>query len=172
MGTRWRLESSNPLSLVLNLSETGPYPQYGWDLRPRKRSQSVSWNSPREYSWDPPNPIIQGIWGFQSISRILSPPARLGTPLFSEVVPERVSQSRSWNTQQYWGYIWETAFGLFWNLGHASLLYWVHVNKHKSKLHASTQSWSLAFQVYLVQVLHNCACQDTMQKTEPVKDCA
>ena len=32
------------------------------------------------------------------------PPVRLGTPLFSEVVPERASQSRSWNSQQYWGY--------------------------------------------------------------------
>ena len=31
---------------------------------------------------DPPNPTIQGIWGFQSISRILSPSERLGTPLF------------------------------------------------------------------------------------------
>ena len=49
----------------------GPYPQYGWDFteeipeeipeRPRKRSQSVSWNFPREYGWDAPNPIIQGI---------------------------------------------------------------------------------------------------------------
>ena len=29
--------------------------------RPRKRSQSVSWNFPREYGWDAPNPIIQGI---------------------------------------------------------------------------------------------------------------
>ena len=29
--------------------------------RPRKRSQSVSWNSPREYGWDPPSPTIQGI---------------------------------------------------------------------------------------------------------------
>ena len=34
------------------------------------------------------------------------PPVRLGTPLFSEVVPERASQSRSWNSQQYWGYLW------------------------------------------------------------------
>ena len=49
----------------------GPYPQYGWDFpernsgklpeRPRKRSQNFSWNSPREYGWDPPNPIIPGI---------------------------------------------------------------------------------------------------------------
>ena len=29
--------------------------------RPRKHSQSVSWNSPREYGWDPQNPIIQSI---------------------------------------------------------------------------------------------------------------
>ena len=45
----------------------GPYPQYGWDFpeeipeRPRKRSQRISWNFPREYGWDAPNPIIQGI---------------------------------------------------------------------------------------------------------------
>ena len=32
------------------------------------------------------------------------PPVRLGTRLFSEVVPERASKSRSWNSQQYWGY--------------------------------------------------------------------
>ena len=32
------------------------------------------------------------------------PPVLLGTHLFSEVVPERASQSRSWNSQQYWGY--------------------------------------------------------------------
>ena len=31
------------------------------------------------------------------------PPVRLGTPLFSEVGPERASQSRSWNSQQCWG---------------------------------------------------------------------
>ena len=90
----------------------GPYPQYGWDFpeeipeRPRKRSQSLSWNFSREYRWDAPNPIIHGIWGFQSVSRILSPPVRLGTPLFSELVPERASQSWSWNSQQYWGYFW------------------------------------------------------------------
>ena len=53
--------------------------------RPRKRSQSVSWNSPREYGWDPPKPLIQGIWGFQSISKILSPPpVRLGTLFFQK----------------------------------------------------------------------------------------
>ena len=45
---------------------------------------------------------LEGSW-LQSISRILSPPVRLRTPLFSEVVSERASQSRSWNSQQYWG---------------------------------------------------------------------
>ena len=90
-----------PVRLGLSRRNSGKIPE-----RPRKRSQSVSWNSPREYGWDTPSPIIQGIWGFQSISRILSPPVRLGTPLFSEVVPERDSQSRSWNSQQYWGYFW------------------------------------------------------------------
>ena len=29
--------------------------------RPRKRSRSLSWNSPREHGWDPPDPIIRGI---------------------------------------------------------------------------------------------------------------
>ena len=36
----------------------------------------------------------------QSICRILSPSVRLGTPLFLEVVPERASQSWSWDSQQ------------------------------------------------------------------------
>ena len=36
---------------------------------------------------------------------MVSPPVRLGTLLLSEVVPERASQSRSWNSQQYWGYL-------------------------------------------------------------------
>ena len=90
-----------PVRLGLSGRSSGRIPE-----RPRKRSQSVSWNFPREYGWDAPNPIIQGIWGFQSVSRILSPPVRLGTPLFPELVPERASQSWSWNPQQYWGYFW------------------------------------------------------------------
>ena len=79
--------------------------------RPRKRSQSVSWNFPREYGWDAPNLIIQGIWAFQSISRILPPPpSPLRAPLFFflELAPKRASQSRSWNFQQHWGYFWPT----------------------------------------------------------------
>ena len=51
-----------------------------------------------------PKPYNSRHFGFQSVSRILSPPVRLGTPLFSELVPERASQSRSWNSRQYWGY--------------------------------------------------------------------
>ena len=95
---------------------SGPHPQYDWDFpeeileeipeRPRKRSQSFSWNFPREYGWDAPSPIIQGIWGFQSVSNILSPPSTAGDASFSELVPKRASQSWSWNSQQYWGYFW------------------------------------------------------------------
>ena len=68
-----------PVRLVLSRRNSRKIPE-----RPRKHSRSVSWNSPREYGWDPPNPIIHGIWGFQRISRTLSPPVRLGTPLLSE----------------------------------------------------------------------------------------
>ena len=92
-----------PVRLALSGRNSGKTPE-----RPRKRSQSVSWNSRREYGWDAPNPVIQGIWGVQSISRVISPPVRLGALLFSEVVPERASQSRSWNSQQYWGHFWTT----------------------------------------------------------------
>ena len=45
-----------PVRLVLSGRNSGKTPE-----RPRKRSQSVSWNSRREYGWDAPNPIIQGI---------------------------------------------------------------------------------------------------------------
>ena len=41
------------------------------------------------------------------------PPVRLGTPLFSELVPERASQSWSSTSQQYWGRFWTKAKG-FW----------------------------------------------------------
>ena len=66
-----------PVRLALSGRNSGKTPE-----RPRKRSQSVSWNSRQEYGWDAPNPIIQGIWGFQSVSRIISPPVRLGALLF------------------------------------------------------------------------------------------
>ena len=41
-----------PVRLGLSGRNTGKIPE-----RPRKRSQSFSWNSPQEYAWDPPNPI-------------------------------------------------------------------------------------------------------------------
>ena len=56
-----------------------PHPYYGWDFPeeipekdPGTLSEFFSWNSPREYGWDPPSPIIQGIW------RVLEFPAVLG----------------------------------------------------------------------------------------------
>ena len=46
-----------PVRLALSGRNSGKIPE-----RPRrKRSQSVSWKFPREYGWDPPSPIIQGI---------------------------------------------------------------------------------------------------------------
>ena len=46
-----------PVRLGLSGRNSRKFPE-----RPRKRSQSErSWNSPREYGWDAPNPIIQGI---------------------------------------------------------------------------------------------------------------
>ena len=66
-----------PVRLGLSGRNSGRIPE-----RPRKRSQSVSWNFPREYGWDAPNPIIQGIRGFQSVSRILSPPSTAGDASF------------------------------------------------------------------------------------------
>ena len=48
--------ATSPVRLGLSGRNSGKTPE-----RPRKRSQSVSWNSPREYGWDAPSPIIQGI---------------------------------------------------------------------------------------------------------------
>ena len=45
-----------PVRLALSGRNSRKIPE-----RPRKRSQSFSWHSLREYGWDPPNPIIQGI---------------------------------------------------------------------------------------------------------------
>ena len=50
------LWATPPVRLGLSGRNSGKIPE-----RPRKRSQSVSWNSPREYGWDAPSPIIQGI---------------------------------------------------------------------------------------------------------------
>ena len=45
-----------PVRLGLSGRNSGKIPE-----GPRKRSQSISWTFPREYGWDAPNPIIQGI---------------------------------------------------------------------------------------------------------------
>ena len=84
--TQWAIP---PVRLGLSGRNSGKIPE-----RPRKGSQSVSWNFPREYGWDAPNPIISRHLRLpERDSRILSPPVRLGTPLFSELVPERASQT-------------------------------------------------------------------------------
>ena len=77
---QWTIWAIPPVRLGLSGRNSGKIPE-----RPWKRSQSVSWNFPREYGWDAPSPTIQGIWGFQSVSRILSPPVRLGTPPFFRI---------------------------------------------------------------------------------------
>ena len=66
----------------------------------------VRLGSPRFYN--------SGIWGFQNISRILSPSVRrVGTPLFSEIGSgEGLSELLSWNSQQYWGYVWFVTYGI------------------------------------------------------------
>ena len=98
--TFWTLPFSGSLPELSDLGHTPSTAGTFWKKfrknsgKTPKCSQSVSWNSPREYGWDAPNPIIKGIWRLpEHESRILSPPVRLGTPLFSEVVPERASQS-------------------------------------------------------------------------------
>ena len=50
---RWAIP---PVRLGLSGRNSGKIPE-----RPRKRSESVSWNFPREYGWDAPSPMIQGI---------------------------------------------------------------------------------------------------------------
>ena len=54
----------------------------------------------------PPQTLQFKAFGASNISRTFSPSVRLGTPLFSEVCPERATQSWSWNSQQYCGYFW------------------------------------------------------------------
>ena len=64
----------------------------------RQMGHTPSTALPEKFRKDPGNPLraFPGIplGSTQRISRIVSPAVRLGTPLFSEVVPERASQSR------------------------------------------------------------------------------
>ena len=91
----------------------GPYPQYGWDF-----PEEI----PEEFRKDPGNALrafpgipltstagmpqtlqLKAFEASRAFPEFSPPPVRLGMPLFSEVVPERASQSRSWNSQQCWG---------------------------------------------------------------------
>ena len=86
-----------PVRLGLSGRNSGKIPE-----RSRKRSQSFSWNSPCEYGWDPPRPIIQGIRRLESISRILSPPStardasffRSGSPSIETIEYKRKTLDR------------------------------------------------------------------------------
>ena len=95
-----------PVRLGLSGRNSGKIPE-----RPRKRSQSVSSNFPREYGWDVPFEASRAFPKF-------SPPPQYGWGrlFFSEVVPERASQSCSWNSQQYWGYFWLLGVGVVLNI--------------------------------------------------------
>ena len=91
---------SRPVWLGLSGRNSGKIPE-----RPRKRSQSVSWNFPREYGWDAPSPIIQGILRLPERFQNSLPQYGWGRLFFSDLVPERASQSWSWNSQQYWVHV-------------------------------------------------------------------
>ena len=88
-----------PVRLGLSGRNSGKIPE-----RPRKRSHSVSWNSPREYGWGAPKPYNSRHLRRPEHFQNSLPPSTAGTPLFSEVVLERASQSRSWDSQLYWGH--------------------------------------------------------------------
>ena len=66
-----------PVRLGLSGRNSGKTPE-----RPRKRSQSVSWNFPREYGWDAPNPISQGILRFPERFQNSLPPSTAGDASF------------------------------------------------------------------------------------------
>ena len=81
-----------------------PYPQYGWDFpeeilekfwKDPGNALRVFPEFPPKVRLGPPKPYHSRISNLQSISRIISPSIQLGTPLFSEVVSERASQSWS-----------------------------------------------------------------------------
>ena len=77
-------------------------PQYGWDFpeeipeRSRKRSKSVSWNSPL----GSPKPYDSRHFRLPEHFQNSLPPSTAGDASFSEVVLERAPQSWSWNSQQ------------------------------------------------------------------------
>ena len=103
-GAHMLLWAIPPVRLALSRRNSGKIPE-----RPRKRSQSVSWNSPRENSWDAPKLYNSRHLRLPRAFPEFSPPQYgWGRLFFSEVVLERASQSRSWNSQQYWAHFWYT----------------------------------------------------------------
>ena len=84
--------------------------------RPWKHSQSVSWNSLREYGWDPPSPIIQGTWGVQNFQNSL-PLSTAGDASFfrcsgeslselvtSHGIPSSTEGISDFSCDQFWGF--------------------------------------------------------------------
>ena len=153
-GLDFRLPNWATLPIRLGLSErnSGKIPE-----RPRKRSQSVSWNSPREYGWDALSPVIQGICGFQSISRILSPPVRLGVPLFQQWFrrgPLRAGPGIPSSTE--------------------GISDQCHVNDTLSFLHLRMEGEkepSLVVQLRLLRAQFRLNCNETVRKISPKRIC-
>ena len=92
-------------------SHYGPYPQYGWDFPeeiPEKFRKDPG-NALRAFPGIPvestagiPQTLqLKAFEASRAFPEFSQPPVRLGAFLFSEVVPERASQSWSWNSQQY-----------------------------------------------------------------------
>ena len=113
-GTTRRFNSKRRRSRDLKLHRlpalNGQYPQYGWDFQeeirkhPEKNPEALSerfLEFPSRVRLGSPKPYNSRHLRLpEHFQNSLSPPVRLGTPLFSEVVPERASQSRP-STSQY-----------------------------------------------------------------------
>ena len=100
------------------------HPRYGWDFpgkvpekteRPRNRTHSVSWNSPRKHGWDALGPTIQClspqyVWGRSAVQKwfrrgplrapILELPAILGVCLRLTLAREREKRERQRERQR------------------------------------------------------------------------
>ena len=94
-----------------NAAVNRPYPQYGWDFPeelPEKFRKDPG-NALRAFPGIPldstagiPQALsFKAFEASRAFPELSPPPVRLGTPLFSELVPERASQSCPWNSQQY-----------------------------------------------------------------------
>ena len=109
-----KIKKSPQIRSAESRAENGPYPQYGWDFpeeipeRPRNALRAFP-GIPLESTAGIPQALkFKAFEGSRAFPEFSPPQVQLRTPLFSEVVPERASQSRSWNSQQYWGCFWPT----------------------------------------------------------------